>query len=298
MWQDSYGVFSVVAEDADNNIASYTIRAPRGTLRVDGLDWEGFKKKTLYTHGWKDPGRFEFGWMAPAMSEHLKLNLLRDLREEWMAAAKEAAKASLNELGAQTAKLGLGKKEGALIDPGAFEDMVAAARRGDVQGLDYQILKYGLSKHETLSVLENYLSAVEDGYSLFGEVQEHTGQQAAAMGRAYESGHAFYKQEMAARLFSIALDGVKLKDGVYSFAEKMAGGQDESLGARLKDIAVNATIGSLQKGAEYVADTYKAAGARIRSLPFLLDVTVTDKDGYTGSHKIVVEVSGYESLMQ
>jgi hypothetical protein len=298
MWQESYGVFSVVAADADKNIVSYTIRAPHGTLRVDQLDWEGLKKKTLYTYGWKNPERFEFGWMAPAVSEHLKLDLLRDLRTEWMAAAKEAAKTSLNELGAQTAKLGLGKKEGALIDPGAFEDMVAAARRGDVQGLDYQILKYGLSKHETLPVLESYLSAVEDGYSLFGEVQEHTGRQAAEMGRAYESGHEFYKQEMAARLFSIALDGVKLHDGVYSFAETMAGDQDESLGAKLKDIAINATIGSLQKGAEYVADTYKSAGARIRSLPFFLDVMVTDKDGYRGSHKIIVEVSGYESLMQ
>ena len=73
---------------------------------------------------------------------------------------------------------------------------------------------------------------------------------------------------------------------------------DDSLAGSLKSAVEGATIGSLQKGAEYMANTYKAAGARIKTLPFFIEVTATDKDGYTGTRKIIVEVSGYESLIQ
>jgi len=175
-----------------------------------------------------------------------------------------------------------------------------AAHNRDAVGVNWQVLKYGLSKHHSNSVnaAGNVISATEGLMDTYKDVEEHTADQAAKMGEAYESGHEFYKEEMAARLFSIFLDGVKLNDGVHSFAMQATGNDDDSLVGGLKDAVEGATIGSLQKGAEYMANTYKAAGARIKSLPFFIEITATDEDGYSGTRKIIVEVSGYESLIQ
>ena len=45
MWQDTYGVFLVEAEDPDNEIVSYIITARHGTIRIAQLDWDGHKQK-------------------------------------------------------------------------------------------------------------------------------------------------------------------------------------------------------------------------------------------------------------
>lgn len=300
MWQESYGVFGVEADDPDNIIVSYTIRAKQGTIRIDEVDWDGLREKTVLTAGRETWKNLEFAWKSPPMTEHLKLDLLRDLRNEWESAAKDMAASTLKKVGEKAVGISLTEAQADLIDPDAAHGLMSAAHNRDLQGGGLQLLKYGLPLHHNkfVNAAGDVISATEDLHGTYKDVENHTGDQAARMGEAFESGHEFYKEEMAARLFSIFLDGVKLYDGVFSFAASATGRSDDSLANSMKNAVQDATIGSVQRGAEYIANTYKAAGARIKTLPFFIEVIATDEDGFTGSGKIIVEVSGYESLIQ
>ena len=297
VWQKSYGTFEVVVEDPDNNIEAYVLRSKHGHFRTFGFDWDDLEQKIVYAISLPEKmrNRLKFGWMAPELSENMKLDLVRDLRKEFMEKfVKEGIKLTVNEAASKGLTLGFGKAAGGLApDIGAMMDFETLEERD--AAIKQQMSRYYLMTIPGATYAQDVSDAIDESQQVYSDVKTHTGQQSSEMGDSFEKGAS--NTELALRGGSILLDGIRLKDGVQTLMLKLTG-QDTPFLVQLAGHAEKATIGMAQKTLENMADTMKAGRADRKRLPFRIHATVVDKDGYRSHGKAIVWVEGYESLIQ
>ena len=296
-WQDATATYEVRVKDPDGNLEAYTLSARHGMLRTFGLDWDERKKKTIYTISLPEEERntLQFAWKAPALSENMALDLMADIRDEFKETLlKEGIKLTVNEATAAVFTLGFGPlAKDYAPDVGALMDTKNLDERK--KALQQQLARYYRISLPGGKQLQGLKDAKDDFDETIGKVRTHVTDQSGAMGTAYEEEAS--TTELAFRGGSIALDSIRLKDGVQTLFFNLTG-QDEPYLVKMVGLAEEATIGSAQKTLEYLADNMKAGRARTFRLPFRIYVTVTDKDGYQSHTKAVVWVQGYESLIQ
>jgi hypothetical protein len=323
VWQDSYGVLEVSAEDADNNIDHYTITAPMGTLRLYHTDWEGEKIKEIPASVLEKPGEFKFGWKAPAVSAKLVADVLGRIGET----VKDDTRALLNQPLQMIMHKGfnLNKDQLAYV-PGA--DVISnisrekkdgkygistdSSQEYKLRGATYEVLKYGIGPQPVLSkaVLERLKGYGLDRYKDIGvadavataelaaQTAYHAGGQYEQASQALAQGNEYSHEEAGVRGVSIALDGVRMfVAGVAIYAKTQNGSETAGMVVDFGANAAHITLKSIQAGAEYMGDVYSAAGAKIKGLPFLIGIEVFDKDGYSDKKVLLFEVQGYEKVM-
>jgi hypothetical protein len=304
VWQDSYGVFEVVVDDPDGNIKDYTIKAEQGEIRLYGVEW-GDEKQV--THPSTSPN-FEFGWKAPKLTEEMKLDYTKAVYDRIKGAVtKVALKAIDDKLKARA--LATGGKSGVRWTPNTDEmqalvDATTSGKKLDTADVisKFIVSRSKLSRSAYKSVSEPISSVYEKGeafvelYKVVEDAKAETANQAAEIGAASEEDASFF--EYAARVGIIGIQGYQMYDGVMSTGGKLAGeASGDDLMSTAKDAAKEMTIGVMQDSLKYVADYYKAARAKMLSLPFIVKVQVTDADGYIATKGVLVEVEGYERVI-
>jgi len=304
VWQDSYGVFEVAVEDPDTNIKDYTVKSEYGEIRLYGVEW-GEEKQV--THPSTSPN-FEFGWKAPKFTQEMKLDYTKAVYERIKGAVQKIAEKAIDDK-LKARALTTGGKSGVRWTPDTDEmkALVDAAGAGKKLETADTIAKFivsrsKLSRSTYNQVTEPIKSVYEKGeafvelYKVVEEAKAETAEQAQEIGAASTEDASFF--EYAARVGIIGIQGYQMYDGVMTAGGKLAG--EESGGdlmSTAKDAAKEMTIGVMQDSLKHVADYYKAARAKMLSLPFIVKVQVTDGDGYTATKGVLVEVEGYERVV-
>ncbi|VVB66643.1 Uncharacterised protein [Candidatus Gugararchaeum adminiculabundum] len=308
VWQDSYGVFEVQVVDPDSNIKKYTVKSEEGALRLYGVDWEDEKQISYDSNS----PTFQFGWKAPKLTQELKLDYTKKIYNRIKTAVTQIGTKLLKDTVDKKLKqraLQTGGKSGVRWTPNTDEmqEFVEAAVDGQVLNTSNAVAKFVVSRHRiSRTAYKNtnaFISSVYDRGEAFVElykVQEEAvaevANQAQEMGAASTEDASFF--EYAARVGIIGIQGYQMYDGVMTASGKIAGEEsDESLMGTVKDSAKELTIGVMQDSLVFVADNYKAARAKMISLPFIIKLEVTDEDGYTATKGVLVEVEGYETVI-
>lgn len=293
VWQDSYAVFEVVVEDADNNIRSYEINSKAGKIRVYGLEYDlTASKNTADTN-------IEFAWKAPKFTEDMKLDYMKMIADKTKEAASKIAEEAVDTAAKNVANKAYGEGAENFI-PGISEIKDFATNSKDekannaITESSYNYVASRKPKSELQQTKEEVSGTVSEVYSKSEEISKEVATQASELGQAYEDGGYFF--EFLSRSGVIAIDGFVLYDSVYTISKEKILGQNEekTLLTKVKDTAKEMSIDILKESLKWVADNYKAARAKKLTLPFIIKVTVTDEDGNTATKGILVEVEGYE----
>lgn len=313
-WQESYKVFEVNVEDPDGNVDFYTVIPESGTIRYDGLDWEGYSQKNLYAYSKEHQKQMKFGWMAPNTTEYIELELTKKIYQEWENAGKKVLIKTADDYLTDEVSARYGNKIASQLPSLSEADTYVENLDADPNSPGYipyasewELVKFAAKLKTGNIKLRKFGDAIESGYKTVANVHKHTSDQAFKMGQADLVDNEFADYEKAFRLGSILLDGARLIDDAIDFAldvGEAAGVQGEKMPLQYKLLlhakkaALMATVGTLQHTFEHAADTFKAGRAEVKTSSVQLVVAVTDKDGYRDMKGIFVEVQGYETLIK
>jgi len=315
-WQGAYKVYTVEAKDPDGNMDFFTVIPEGGTVRYEGLDWDGFSQKNMYLFTKANNLTSKFGWLVPETTEYLELKLTKKIYEEWSEAGKDVLVNTADDYLADGIAAKYGEKAAEKMPSFSMMENYkentakkAKSKSGVYQYIDeYELAKYAMKLNIKTQNLGKITGALESDYKNFSAIHDHTKTQAEKMGRADLVDNEFADYEKAFRLGSILLDGARLIDGTIDFALDMGdalgvgGGKNIPIQFKLlmhaKKAALMATVGTLQHLFEATADTFQAGRAEITSNDMQLIVAITDRDGYRDMKGILVDVQGYEALIR
>jgi len=315
-WQGAYKAYTVEAKDPDKNMDFFTVIPEGGTVRYEGLDWDGYSQKNMYIFSKVDNITSKFGWLVPETTEYLESKLARKIYKEWAEAGKDVLVKTADDYLSDGIAAKYGEKAAEKLPSFAMMEnhKKYTAKKTKSQSPvyhyvdEYELVKYAAKFNVKTQGLGKITGALESGYKKFSSVHDHTKAQAEKMGRADLVDNEFADYEKAFRLGSILLDGARLIDGTIDFALDLGdalgieGEKNVPIQYKLlmhaKKAALMATVGTLQHVFESTADTFQAGRAEITSNYMQIIVAITDKDGYRDMKGILVDVQGYEALIR